>query len=221
METHWNLFSFLFLRVTTGRLPSKIKLSHLCARSCWSFFFQGKGREMPKGESRCDWAVRRSADWSGLGGGHFGKRSPSRVFRSGWVVELFSIQSDVSGAGASRWSPIARTFSGRRARAFNNSSTPPFCCRDESFFFLFDRNSCCSSWFAPFSNDIVPSVGEKRRKSHSDAIVVVCLRARGFVLSFLSQEGKRDKKKRREFFFFNKCVCVCECVSPAVRIKPR
>ena len=100
------------------------------------FFFQGKGREMPKGESRCDWAVRRSADWSGLGGGHFGKRSPSRVFRSGWVVELFSIQSDVSGAGASRWSPIARTFSGRRARAFNNSSTPPFCCRDESFFFF-------------------------------------------------------------------------------------
>ena len=92
---------------------------------------------------------------------------------------------------------------------------------ETSFFFLFDRNSCCSSWFAPFSNDIVPSVGEKRRKSHSDAIVVVCLRARGFVLSFLSQEGKRDKKKRREFFFFNKCVCVCECVSPAVRIKPR
>ena len=43
METHWNLFSFLFLRVTTGRLPSKIKLSHLCARICWSFFSRARG----------------------------------------------------------------------------------------------------------------------------------------------------------------------------------
>ena len=134
-------------------------------------------------------------------------------FQTGWTRTevrgraLLLFTSDVSDGEASP------TYWGWHA------PTQPFCCWDKSRVLSVRLwwNSCCSKWFAPFSNNIVVcQVWLCERETTKIPFGRHCYSvlertARRF--SFLSQEGKTKRCLSREENSSSTSARVCECVS--------